>query len=267
MKPEIEWICTTSGVDKTMPVIRASEYKHKWQMKAVQDMKTNGSLSAKHRREWEMQDVQLGNKQFNPDDIRHTAKCPALQMWHNTGFILRLHQDLKMRTIGDGEDLTWTTPYQSSKEPLVSKHLTHSLYPFFDNWPKNTLKKIIKVNLPWKARIPKGYKLVQMHPYMLDDNRFTTMAGVLHPHLGLAAVGTIPMWIHTTDDDEEMTLEEGTPLAQYILVPQEEPDFKIIDAINDPNYIKEERMNQLLLGGKFQRSYARVKDFWKKYGW
>ena len=91
---KIEWICTTSGVDKTMPVIRASEYKHKWQMKAVQDMKSNGSLSAKHRREWEMQDANLGNKQFNPDDIRHTAKCPALQMWHNTGFILRLHQDI-----------------------------------------------------------------------------------------------------------------------------------------------------------------------------
>ena len=118
---KIEWICTTSGVDITMPVIRASEYKHKWQMKAVQDMKSNGSLSAKHRREWEMQDANLGNKQFNPDDIRHTAKCPALQMWHNTGFILRLHQDLKMRTIGEGEDLTWTTPFQSSKEPLVSK--------------------------------------------------------------------------------------------------------------------------------------------------
>ena len=115
-----------------------------------------------------------------------------------------------MKTIGDGEDLSWTTPFQSSKEPLVSKHLTHSLYPFFDNWPKNTLKKIIKINLPWKARIPKGYKLVQTHPYMLDDNRFTTMAGVLHPHLGLAAVGTIPMWIHTTDDEEEITLEETT---------------------------------------------------------
>ena len=31
-----------------------------------------------------------------------------------------------MKTIGDGEDLSWTTPFQSSKEPLVSKHLTHS---------------------------------------------------------------------------------------------------------------------------------------------
>ena len=30
-----------------------------------------------------------------------------LQMWHNTGFILRLHQDLKMKTIGNGEDITW----------------------------------------------------------------------------------------------------------------------------------------------------------------
>ena len=40
-------------------------------------MKTNGSLSNKHRREWEQNDAQLdGNKQFNPDDIRHTAKCP-----------------------------------------------------------------------------------------------------------------------------------------------------------------------------------------------
>ena len=121
--------------------------------------------------------------------------------------------------------------------------------------------------MPWKARIPKGYKLVQMHPYMLDDNRFTTMAGVLHPHLGLAAVGTIPMWIHTTDDEEEITLEEGTPLAQYILVPQEEPDFKIIDSIEDPNYEKEERMNHLLLSGKFQRSYSKVREYWKKYGW
>ena len=267
MKPEIEWICTTSGVDKTMPVIRASEYKHKWQMKAVQDMKTNGSLSAKHRREWEMQDAQLGNQQFNPDDIRHTAKCPALQMWHNTGFILRLHQDLKMKTIGDGEDLSWTTPFQSSKEPLVSKHLTHSLYPFFDNWPKNTLKKIIKINLPWKARIPKGYKLVQMHPYMLDDNRFTTMAGVLHPHLGIAAVGTIPMWWHTTDDEVEQTLLAGTPLAQFVLVPQEEPNFTMIDSIDDPNYTKEERFNNLMFSNSFTRSYAKVREFWKKKGW
>ena len=156
MKPKLEFICTSPAVEKVMPIIRASEYKHSWIKKAVADMKSGGSLTAEHRREYEMGEVpQRQRPNDRIDEERHTAKCPALQMWHNTGFILRLHQDLKMRTIGEGEDLTWTTPFQSSKEPLVSKHLTHSLYPFFDNWPKNTLKKIIKINLPWKARIPK----------------------------------------------------------------------------------------------------------------
>ena len=43
--------------------------------------------------------------------------------------------------------------------------------------------------------------------------------------------------------------------------------FKIIDSIEDPNYEKEERMNHLLLSGKFQRSYSKVREYWKKYGW
>ena len=53
-------------------------------------------------------------------------------------------------------------------------------------------------------RIPKGYKLLQTHPFLLDDNRFTTIAGVLDPDLGVSNVGTIPMWWHTTNDDEEI---------------------------------------------------------------
>ena len=78
MKPEIEWICTLSGVDEVMPIIRASQYKHEWMKKAVHDMKTNGSLSNKHKREWEQNDViQDGFQSFKPDDNRHTAKCPS----------------------------------------------------------------------------------------------------------------------------------------------------------------------------------------------
>ena len=36
-----------------MPIIRASEYKHSWIKKAVADMKTNGSIAAPHRRDYE----------------------------------------------------------------------------------------------------------------------------------------------------------------------------------------------------------------------
>ena len=68
-------------------------------------------------------------------------------MWHNTDIYIKITPRFKNENNSNGEDLTWITPFQSSKEPLVSKHLTHSLYPFFENCPKNTLKKIIKINL------------------------------------------------------------------------------------------------------------------------
>ena len=268
MKPKLEFICTSPAVEKVMPIIRASEYKHSWIKKAVADMKSGGSLTAEHRREYEMGEVpQRQRPNDRIDEERHTAKCPALNMVQNTGWIIRLHQDIKIKTIGNGEDITHISPFQSDKGQIVTTHMTHSFYPFFDNCPKDTIKKIIKINLPWHARIPKGYKLLQTHPFLLDENRFTTMSGVLDPHLGIASIGTIPMWWHTTNDDEEHILKAGTPLAQYILIPKEEPDFSQVNHTEDKNFEMEYRMNQLLLAGTFKRSYQRVREFWKKYGW
>ena len=264
-KPNLEFICTSPGVEEVMPIIRASEYKHSWIKKAVQDMKTNGSIAEPHRRDYEAPRVMPG-KSLEKEE-RHTAKCPALQMVQNTGWIMRLHQDVKIQTIGDGEDIKFDVPFQAQGEPIIQKHLTHAFYPFFENWPKNTLQKIIKIVLPWHARIPKGYKLLQTHPFMLDDNRFTTMSGVLDPHLGIASVGTIPVYWHCTDDTQEITLKAGTPIAQFILIPKEEPDFTQVELNEDTKFQKEYRMNQLLLAGTFNRSYSKVREFWKKYGW
>ena len=74
------------------------------------------------------------------------------------------------------------------------------------------------------------------------------------------------MWWHTTNDDEEHTLKAGTPLAQYILIPKEEPDFTQVESLKI-KILKWNIMNQLLLAGTFKRSYQRVREFWKKYGW
>ena len=60
-----------------MPIIRASEYKHSWIKKAVQDMKTNGSIAAPHRRPFDTPSLMPGQKNTDNEE-RHTAKCPAL---------------------------------------------------------------------------------------------------------------------------------------------------------------------------------------------
>ena len=95
MKPKLEFICTMPGVEEVMPIIRASEYQHSWIKKAVQDMKTNGSIAAPHRRPFEAPQTMPGQNNTDNEE-RHTAKCPALQMVQNTGWILRLHQDVKI---------------------------------------------------------------------------------------------------------------------------------------------------------------------------
>ena len=81
-----------------MPIIRASEYKHKWIKKAVADMKTNGSLAKNIDENMKCRTQrQRGNKEFMK--IRHTAKCPFLNV-AKYRFIIRLHQDIKNKTIG-----------------------------------------------------------------------------------------------------------------------------------------------------------------------
>ena len=62
-------------------------------------------------------------------------------MVQNTGWIMRLHQDIKIQTIGNGEDIKFDVPFQSQEEAIVQKHLTHAFYPFFENCQKIQCKK------------------------------------------------------------------------------------------------------------------------------
>ena len=253
-KPKVEWITTLSGVEQTMPIIRSSQYKHSWMKKAAAHFKKEGSLTK-----------EATNIMESQDDVKHTSKCPALQLWHNTGWIMRLHQDIKIEMI-NGEHYRWITPVHDPKQPkLISHHIEEAIAPFFDKWPENTMKKIIKFQLPWMARVPKGYKLLMTHPMWLDDWRFTTCSGIFDPQLGLADVGTIPVLWHSLKG--QVLIKAGTPMAQFILIPKEDPDFENINFEDDKNFAREFNLHRLTLKQRFNTNYGQIREFWKNYGW
>ena len=66
-----------------------------------------------------------------------------MQMWHNTGWIMRLPYDIKFEVVTNGEYWDFVSSDTSTKKRLVTFHLKHSFYPFFENWPKNTMKKLL----------------------------------------------------------------------------------------------------------------------------
>jgi len=265
MKPKIEFISLVSGVDKTMPIIEASKHKPSWVKKAAADFKKQGSIAQQFRGGQQMYADPTMQK-FSPFNTKHTSKCPALQLYHNTGYILRTHTDIKLDVSPDGEYFQAMTPGGGNQEkrPIVTSHMDQSFYPFFENWPKGTMKKVLKFDLPWVARIPKGYKMLQMHPMYQDENRFTTLSGILEPHLGHAAVGTIPFYCHFTGVE---TIKAGTPVAQFILIPDEDKELIVKDFEDDKNYKKERSINYLQLTESFNRNYGKMREFWRKYGW
>lgn len=264
--PNIEFICTDPGVELTMPIIKSSEYKPSWIKKAAADFKNEGSLTRNSSDSFE-EFMQISHKNFSPEQNKHTSKCPGLQMWHNTGWIMRLHQDIKFEVVSEGEYWNFTSSgdLSNSSKKMVTFHLTHSFYPFFENWPKDTMKKIVKLHLPWEARIPAGYKLLVLHPMYLDDFRFTICSGIYDPLLGIADIGTVPLFWHSLDGTH--TLKAGTPIAQFILIPKEEHNFKIVEESNDKNFKKERIVTKKLLSESFTTNYNKIREFWKNYGW
>jgi len=262
MKNKIDFICLLPGVEQTMPILEASKHKPSWIKKAAADFKKLGSITQQYRGGQEMYGDPNMMK-FQQDETRHTSKCPALQLYHNTGYILRAHTDIILDVSPDGQFFQSKTPAGQHDKPIITSHMGQSFYPFFKNWPKGTMKQVLKFNLPWVARIPKGYKMLQMHPMYQDENRFTTLSGILEPHLGHAAVGTIPFYCHFTGVE---TIKAGTPLAQFVLIP-DNMNFEVKSLDDDKDYLKERSLNTLLLQETFNKNYNRIREFWKKYGW
>ena len=76
---KIDFIAQIEGVEKTMPIIKASAYRHKWMIKMAQDYKKFGSLT--QRSEFE------GTSFAVKKDQRHTSKCPGIIDYRNQKLI------------------------------------------------------------------------------------------------------------------------------------------------------------------------------------
>ena len=255
---KIDFIAQVAGVETTMPIIKASEYRHKWMIKMAQDYRKLGTLT--QRSEFE------NTPYLSKDKQRHTSKCPGIIDYRNQGYIVRLHQDVKIDVIGgDDEIYRWQVPLEDKtigvKEEFINHHGEGNLYPFYENWPKDTLKKILKVNMPWKVRIPKDHYLLMLHPFYLDDFRFTTCSGVLDCDMGIGSI-MVPIFWHSTKGEE--LIKAGTPIAQLILIPKDEIEHRNLNVITDSKYREDERITYLMLKQHFTVNYNKIKKFWKE---
>jgi len=233
---ELLFYTTIKGIEKTMPIIASKEYKHSWIKKAI-----DNELS------------------------KNVTRCPGIFKIKNEGWLIRTWQDINL-SIKDSE-YKWQTPLNQKtlsthfEFDQIGHHDEIFLYNHFDNWPKNTFSKIIKINTPWVVDVPKGYLLHQIHPAYLDENRFTAVPGTYTSETGLNCLN-VPVFWHATEG--EFLIKAGTPIAQLILTKKEDINYSIEVASESKRFLIKERLTNLLLNMSFKRIYKNIKDFWNK---
>lgn len=238
-KNTIEFVNEIPGVADLMPIIDAKHYRHTWVNRAHQDF-------AKIRE----------NPNWQHNKLLHTARCPGIFSLQRHGWILRTWQDIVITTNGDGKSFSWKSASAHGGD-VVSYHDTVQYSAYMDHWPSHTLQIVLKINTGWRCNVPKGYYLMEMPVAHADENRFTTIPGYFSREAGPANMNVQLLWnVHCG----ETLLKAGTPIAQYILVPKEQPAASCREA-NDNDHIL--LRSSLYDASKFVKNYNEVKKLFE----
>jgi hypothetical protein len=233
---KIRFFPTISGLENTMPVIeKTGTNKSNWKKRASSDfIEKHLNLSV--------------------------SRCLGINLFDSQGWIIRSWQDIIIETNGDGESFSWETPIDQkllNNEDYVSSHNKEFFSDYFQEWPENTLKTIIKLNTSWRCVIPKNYLLLQLPIFYSDQTNFTALPGCYSSEYGIANLNIPVYWYRL---NHRIHIPAGTPLANYILLKQEK-----INCIIDQKDEKLDNVNLIVSSNKFKRNYQEIKNFWKSY--
>ncbi len=247
---KIEFISLIKGVETTMPIIPAKEYKHQWMIDMAKDFKKTGSLAK-------------GGDHAENERVLHTSRCPGIINIKNEGWLVRTHQDIKLNISGAG--LKWSTPlndYEASFETgevTVGIHKEFAYTDFRKNWPEGWFKGLVKINTPWVVKVPLGYKLLQLHPSHLDTGDWMAVPGSYTDSYGMPKLNAVLAFFR----DGEYMIPAGTPVAQMILVKND--DVEMEQRGRDDKFMADYEVHSLIAHNKFQRSYNYMKETWHKW--
>lgn len=204
------------------------------------------------------------------------GKCPALNTYMRSGYILHAPADFAVYTNGDGETLE-----VSDNRMFPGKHAAFPNYPYLDKhgsfqseWLRDSTKDttfntIIKVNTQWRVMCDKDIVFLVTKVPFVKESRFTAVTGILDPRI--APECNVQLWWHVKND--EITIKAGTPLAMYFPVSRsllDDIDLTVEDATNDDRQMEQEY--HYLLNSCFAENRhpgpksGKIFDkYWKKY--
>ena len=128
------------------------------------------------------------------------------------------------------------------------------------NWPRGAHPMVVKINTPWHVKIPRGYKMLQTMPAFGDENRFQTITGIVEEEHGIVKLNFPMYWF----EQGTTLLKQGTPIAQLMVIKQDEVEAEISNMDNNPIFKEKMQGAWYNLRSTFTRNYKEIKRRWRK---
>lgn len=218
-KPKIEFFSYIPGVAETCPVLHAKDRLPSWTVAMRENYKDTVRKTEAR--------------------VSHTYRCPGIFEILREGYIMTMPWDVIIETRNDPWHFKWTVPDSTLAElmdpvPLITSHTEAAKgIPT----PLGAMDTIIKFNLPWHVKAPKGVKLLFL-PLSYDDNQvFTHVPGLLDPGYS-SEINFLLRWYKWQGT---YTIKAGTPMAHVIPVTAEHYDMVCREANNWDRFWLEKR--------------------------
>jgi hypothetical protein len=195
----VEFYSLIPSVAESMPIIPAKEYQYRWYDRAIQGFRER--------------------RQTHPDAVS-VARCPGIIDVNCQGWIQRTYQDIWVRTEPGNKRVLFF------KESIAQSQLAHgnkmsdyvsfheaAALADFRGGHDYAMDTLLKLQSPWRVRVPVGYSLLAMPIPYPDDQRFTAAHGTLRGDNWL----NVQMFWHPMSGSTEF-IPKGTPVQQYILI-------------------------------------------------
>jgi len=233
------------GVESIYPIKKSKHHKHTWldnlskdYIEKVEEQKTSKCPFTQ---------------------IISTSKCPAIRDITRRGYIVYSPCDIKIITENNGENISWCSSYgfgdAPEMGPILSFHTPDSLLNLIDHRP-DTVKYVLKINLPWRVECSDDIILLQSHLHYSSEGRFTTASGILDPKESNQI--NVQLFWHIMDGVE--IIKAGTPLAQYIPIQRNFNPELIVDVETERDKNNVKKLNYIS-NHSLTRNHKLVRDY------
>jgi hypothetical protein len=239
-KPKVEFRYLIPNMNAIMPIIPAKAYKHAWAKRARAHMT----------------ELMQNNPDLFKEKFVHITKCVGIRDIMQRGWIVRSWMDIVIETASNGTDVKWFSPLDQReflpRRDAISFHAPEQLSDFYESWPDDALRMLIKINTPWAVKVPRGYSMLLMPVAYADESRFTVMSGLIQSDLPAAPINVQMRW-HVKEGKE--LIKAGTPLAQLILIKDDDVEATQVYREDDDMLFG----SYLLYNNRFSRMYSDIK--------